>query len=292
MLGHASFLNSNITHFLFLFHVPLFFFISGYLEKVEPCLEKEYLKKIFFSLIVPYFIWNILFVPFHLSLKSFGLLLLGLQRWNGASWFLVVLVFLKINFLFYKNKKYVIGGLVSILLLGLHFCGNNLPYLINLTFMFLPFFFVGMYGKKILNVIYGILIGKTVWKVVLSLISFSLLLLVYRYMPVEHTNAVSRFAPHFYLFWISGFLGIFGVFFICLCFATLPKFIIVVSTSTLFIMCSHYELFRFLTPRISNGYGDLATFFFVCLFFMCQSYFSQFVLKYIPILAGRKKRKK
>ena len=99
VLGHSIFRNSDLTKFLYIFHVPIFFFISGYLEKNNPCPTKEYLKKLLYSLIIPYFIWNILYFPFHLSFRSVIAMVVGLPPWNGASWFLMVLVFMTPAFL-------------------------------------------------------------------------------------------------------------------------------------------------------------------------------------------------
>ena len=289
VLGHSIFRNSDLTKFLYIFHVPIFFFISGYLEKNNPCPTKKYLKKLLYSLIIPYFIWNILYFPFHLSFRSVIAMVVGLPPWNGASWFLMVLVFIKLNALFYKNKKYVVGVLLSLGFFSLQLYGRNLPYYINLTFMFSPFFFAGMYGKDLINKVADTLKGKTILKLFFSLVLFILLLLVYRYTPIAHTNAVVSFLPKFYLYWLSGFIGIFALFFICLCFKKESKVITTISISTLFVMCSHYELLMYITPIITQNYGDIVTFIFVFLFFALQCVLAPWVLKHFPILLGKKR---
>ena len=68
VIGHSILQHAQLIHLLFLFHVPLFFFISGYLEKTESCNTKKYLSRIFYALVIPYFLWNILCVVFHLPI--------------------------------------------------------------------------------------------------------------------------------------------------------------------------------------------------------------------------------
>jgi fucose 4-O-acetylase-like acetyltransferase len=291
VLSHASFLNPEVIHFIFLFHVPIFFFISGYLEKVSPCSSKEYFIKIFHNLIIPYLIWNAISIIFHPSVGSVVSTLVGFSRTNGASWFIMVLVFLKINTLFYKNKQYILGAITTLLFILLHYYGNymRMPYLINLSFMFSPFFFAGMYGKQIINTLDTKLSRHCVFlKIALAVVSFVLLYILYIYSPIPHTIAVVSFISQFYLYWLSGFLGIIGMFFFCICFTNQRHYIVIISNSTLFIMCSHYEIFRIITPIISNNYGDSITFCFVCVFFALQCLCSPLVLKYAPMLAGRK----
>ena len=294
VLGHAVFNFTDLTCFLFLFHVPIFFFISGFLEKTSPCPIMVYLKKSFISLIVPYFIWNILSFVFHFppSPKGFIAMLCGITRWNGASWFIMVLVFIKLNALFYKNKMYILGGMITALFFILQLYGKTLPYLINITFVFCPFFFAGMYGKNYINLIVR-LNGGGRKSALLALFGFTLLFLLYKYTSIAHTHAVTDFIPQFYLFWISGFIGIGSMLFLCQCFnASHNKMVSLISSATLFIMCSHYEIFRYVTPYITHNYGDILTFIIVCVYFVLQCICIPIVLKHMPILAGRQKYKR
>ena len=57
----GSFLQNYIT----IFHMPLFFFISGYLTKKE-CPNKEMFKKYWYTLIIPYICYNLIFYPYWL----------------------------------------------------------------------------------------------------------------------------------------------------------------------------------------------------------------------------------
>ncbi|MDE6418317.1 MAG: acyltransferase family protein, partial [Duncaniella sp.] len=58
VVGHSVFQHIQLLYFIYLFNVPLFFFISGFLEKTTPCDLKDNLLKVTYTLVIPYFIWN------------------------------------------------------------------------------------------------------------------------------------------------------------------------------------------------------------------------------------------
>lgn len=292
VLGHAVLNCSDLVDFLFLFHVPAFFFISGYLEKTDKCKSKDYVLKVVFSLVVPYYVWNLLFLLFHLPFSFHNLLLMlcGVTRWNGASWFLIVLVIIKMNALLYKNKRYVLGAMMTLVLFALNLYGRHLPYLIDVSFLFLPFFFAGMYGKSLIHKLLLMIEDKKILTISLAAISLCLLVLFFQYSPIVHTHTIIDFSSQFYLFWISGFIGIFSLLWFAYIFCNSPnKSVVVISTGTMFVMCSHYEVVKPLTGYLSYNYGDLVALFFVLLYFFIQCLCVPFVLKWIPVLAGRKK---
>ena len=130
--GHSEF---PLTHFVYLFHMAIFFILSGYLwnEKYSADIEscKKYLIKKIHTLYFPYVAFNIIFTLFNnyfirlnlytdnpnflnlpigpndtltqkLSIKSFAieilkiLLFMGGNQFAGASWFLRILFFVSI----------------------------------------------------------------------------------------------------------------------------------------------------------------------------------------------------
>lgn len=54
VVGHCTFTNTNIEGFIYTFHMPLFFLISGFLYKKEKLSITLYLKKLTNRLLVPY----------------------------------------------------------------------------------------------------------------------------------------------------------------------------------------------------------------------------------------------
>ena len=126
VLGHipqerGSFLVSYIVQF----HMPLFFFISGYLTKKESFCKKT-LKKYINSLIIPYFIYNAIFYPFwfvRYLYENTNIVILDCIRpiigvflfqnttpystpLYGVTWFLIALFTMKIVLSACSNLKY------------------------------------------------------------------------------------------------------------------------------------------------------------------------------------------
>lgn len=127
--------------FIYSFHIPLFFILSGFFAKQYETSFKSYIKSKFVLRIVPVIFFTIIILPFHLineimihknfDLNTFILKLLSLLRgypvFNFVTWFLVCLFTVEvINFFVYPciqgNRKklivtiaifYVVGWLVT-----------------------------------------------------------------------------------------------------------------------------------------------------------------------------------
>ena len=69
VLGHMS-SGTHYHWFIFSFHMPLFFAISGFLYKYVG-LKKE-IKKILYSLFIPYLIYSVLLLMIYLAKHSFN----------------------------------------------------------------------------------------------------------------------------------------------------------------------------------------------------------------------------
>jgi len=167
VVGHIWMPSSK---YIFLFHMPLFFFISGYLYK--PGLRtRAYLKKKTLHLIVPYVSYLLLIsLPIYLKfiikylggssdilLKNiaeftFGLFYGGqcLTDWWGAFWFISCLYFTQLLYnLAYQavgSRKlfFVVIFLYVLALLNARYVMSfKFPWSVNVTAMAIPFFYVG-----------------------------------------------------------------------------------------------------------------------------------------------------
>lgn len=80
------------------FHMPLFFMISGFLDKQETSINLKKYRKIFYSLAIPYLIYNIPYLPIAFSHPaSFALQLLTASvPPNDPTWFFFALLWVKI----------------------------------------------------------------------------------------------------------------------------------------------------------------------------------------------------
>lgn len=155
------------------FHMPLFFFVSGFLTKKE-VFNSQILRKYTSTLIIPYLIYNIIFYPYWITRHSIqcpdagffdyirpiiGTLLLQQETaysisLNGVTWFIAALLVMRLILSVSYRYKY---GLYFIAFLGiadaifyiyndLHHIITDLPQ-IGFT-KCLPFFFLGHLCKR------------------------------------------------------------------------------------------------------------------------------------------------
>lgn len=170
--GHDG-LSGSLVTFIYSFHMPLFFIISGILYKPQGI--KTMLKKDFKSLIIPYFSLNIICLLnkiFH-SLSTITLdqiqshfiaILLGLgYNSNGfipvstPCWFIYSLFLGRLCFAFIPNNKkniYIISLISIIFTCILQTYSIDLLIPIDSTFIAIPFISIGyLYKEKIKNLV-------------------------------------------------------------------------------------------------------------------------------------------
>lgn len=157
--------------YIYLFHMPLFFVVSGYLFKNE-VIKKVYRGgvKILYSLIVPYLLYQLLYLPIafwsYRNQFVFSVLvpklLLGIAAGDGYKtpfslpvclpcWFIISIIQLRALFLFVPiNKKTSLAlTLFSIgFLLLRRYLGFDLYFCVDSTIMAIPYFLFGHYLKR------------------------------------------------------------------------------------------------------------------------------------------------
>ncbi|MCX7099823.1 MAG: acyltransferase family protein [Methylococcales bacterium] len=147
--------------FLWTFHVPLFFFISGYLFKTTTA--KDFLEKLSFRLIRPYIYIYLLTVLLTVVIKAdyngahIGQMVLGLfwgtHRYpyfiNSALWFLPALITVQLLYFFGVQKsKYVYLALLAVSVYLYSNAYLNLFFSLDLALLGLNFFMAGVLAKK------------------------------------------------------------------------------------------------------------------------------------------------
>lgn len=214
VFGHMPMEESNyLIGYITTFHMPLFFFISGYLTKTSLPIQAQ-LKKYISSLVWPYIIYNLVFYPywivryyidnnyqmgpiFNWTIKPFcGVLLLQYEsdfscNLNGVTWFIAALIFMKV-FLDLANRwrygKYLVYILATLCIAG-YTTNEQILFTKNLTpigFMkCFPFYILGYKIKSnyILNdtnlkscclqVILGFIISNIAFIAIRQQISFT-----------------------------------------------------------------------------------------------------------------------
>jgi len=265
IMGHYGMGDKIYGTFIYAFHMPLFFIVSGYLFTPPPQDNsyKQFVLKNVRSLIVPYFIFGIFSVLASAALnffsggdysvsffmKSFAGLVLGVGydteytvMNNMPLWFLPAMFFVRVisGFLSrYKSRVKIAvcaAGLIIVVLL--HRYGLFLPFSAGSALLALPFFYAGAVAKR-----YGLLEnfrnGEMLRLVALFAVSaFVLYLSVYFNTGITDINSCKY--NNMLLMFTGGISGTSAVFCVCIAFDGIrSKFITAVSDGTLMIMSLH-----------------------------------------------------
>lgn len=231
VLGHSIVhsLNSHIAYnIIYSFHVPLFFFISGFTFNSVGKKFFTFLRKKFFRIVIPYFIWALVFlIPYYLlgknvdssfgNLGSFNLIynigsifygvgaFYNLKQ-NTSLWFLPALFTMEIFFYFIckiKNNKNVIVLFILLLVSYMSYKFNKfiLPFGIN-TFLNLGFFFYLGYVTKNYNLL------KKMYRKKIYIIFFSIIG-IFASIINDSISCVDYYYGNMLLFYLSSISLIF-----------------------------------------------------------------------------------
>lgn len=142
VLGHLpGLLSPAFDHrFIYIIHLPIFFFVSGYFSKIGP---DEPIKS-FKRLLLPYIIFSIIW-------KLYSNLVFGIPAGRlfiepgGALWFLISLFTMKMVLPIMDRFRYpILISIICALLIGvINIPGNLLG--ITRTFIYMPIFLIGFY---------------------------------------------------------------------------------------------------------------------------------------------------
>lgn len=175
VLGHVGLQNQNIMDLIFIFHVPVFFIISGYFDKGID-ISKAVVVKNFKSLLIPYFFFSIMAFSycwispylhpelyyngtlFQTFLKAFvGLFLMDdISRSYaflplGPVWFLVSLFWTRLLFsvcvTVWRSKRWVIIFIIAACILSVYYKRPSF-FSLDSACMALPLYICGYCIKK------------------------------------------------------------------------------------------------------------------------------------------------
>ncbi len=283
VLGHfapfSGISNEIGRELLYMFHVPLFFVISGMLSR------QASLLKTFCSLMIPYFIYNIISV---LKLDFVPLLTFdALELNNAPTWFFAALFFIKI-ISDHINKAipvYIVAIVVIVTLL--HYLGGDVPRCFGLHAVVygLPFFLLGKLIKERMHVILSAgILTLCVCVAILSLVfvfydRFDL------YSSQIHDPVVYFMAS-----------GLASLFVLALCNRIFPHipvefhdYILVNSRGTMFILGTHYILLgvfsKYLFPDVHLHF--VLKVLIVCLLSAVYYFAIKITYKRLPFLYGK-----
>lgn len=260
---------SFLINYIVQFHMPLFFFISGYLTKKEG-LTLSMLNKYWHTLLIPYLFYNIIFYPywavrhtidfpnaewFDYIKPIIGTFIFQLKTpfsdlLNGVTWFIAALLFMKIllaiSYHYKKNKIW----LIFIIVLDAFFYIINEQYrfttelvLVGLMKCF-PFFFIGHYCKQ-KNIVNEKPQDIDIWICLIGLaISF------FSYIFIRKTTFYILYG---FLFWTLSLSAIFSILSLCKLLNRFRSTIIDnISIGTIVIMGLHWILIGCINYALSK----------------------------------------
>jgi fucose 4-O-acetylase-like acetyltransferase len=321
-LGHSQ-ISEFAKQYIYVFHMPLFFFISGYLEKKRP-FGKSIMHTLK-SLMIPYIlIYLILYIPwlssrivFHKELFENQSILneliikpmigiissLGIPIENAtviwvSSWFVITLIYIKIVhriLIAIVNEKlniYLLSNIpMLVLTMILKYNTFNVPLYIPQLLMAFPFFSIGYYIhlKNPLKENVTIIYNDRFVKIIISLILF----LIIGFLSYYNGNSsIGNYGKNIVVYYIMALSGMLLVITISSFYNQENGIIKTISSGTLFIMA--FELpFMGIVLRLSKlqyqYFGLIILGGVSCVALLLTVIPIKFVQKFIPIIIGGRK---
>lgn len=288
----------NIKWGIYLFHMPLFFMISGYLYK--PRLLKEEINKIIFQLLLPYMFYGLgLIGLFCIMRGSFNnnlleAFLLGdylkvceIHPAMCPIWFVLVLINIRIILLF-LNKTNPLLLLIIFLSFSIIYIPLNMSlniFMLRTTILSFPFFIIGhlIAVNNLIDKLQNINFKYTLLLCVLLIFLF--------YIGHRNGTVAMIFCSYGYNIVVFYSVAIFiSLILMVLVRKICNKSVVLVkliSEGTFLIMSIHYMLLNTVMQIFpNNGIGMIATALltlFICLLSIC------FCKKYFPFALGKSK---
>lgn len=328
-LGVPSMSFGLIIRYLYSFHVPAFFFISGYLFNRKSVPFVSFVSKKFKTLMIPYYVFSLLSIAAFSVLGSFASAGLGVEakstgilpniwgmiyangdtgymKWNLALWFIpclfcTSLLFFGIQFIFSKASRkinfHTFNALVLVLSLALAVSNyyvlglRVLPFGLETTIYMLPFFIVGYWIKGSVN-FNNIRSSYKFLIGIIALISGGAIAIFVQ----NGINYINSIYQNIFLFYISSMLTVIGFVLIFQLFSF--KWVRFVGKNSLSILLMHK--FPILLLQIilgkyiakSAAMGVTVTFFIAVISCGLSLLVGEMIKRIFPFMLGLKKQKK
>lgn len=299
VIGHI-YLNDIIYNWLYSFHMPLFFFASGYVYKQKD-IKNDFANRIY-SVVIPYFSFGLLVLLYWLllerrfryssqtTLQAITSLFLGqanlldfnIHMWFLPCFFVTVVLYNVLKNLLDNRITYGITIIMSII-----FVTTSLPYLpwgVNLVFKYIGFFALGNIANE-----YGLVTKITESKLAINVGLASLFII---------TNfAISCITNSLMVWFVNGTIGILG-WLILSVIINKNAILQYLGKISLVILCIHGPLYRIIVKVISLVLnidtnflrGNLILSMFVVVVTLCGAAIIYETLKRIaPWMIGRKR---
>lgn len=318
ILGHLPLTNTTFTKFIFSFHMPLFFFCSGFLFRKNDKIYSDIKKNIhrLILVMVPYFVLGIIFEIFqdvfiykkHFDIQEYIVepirsFILG-QSSIGWMWFLWALFWMRLIYNIYsinvtnRFKEAIALLITTISGFVLYYSELRFNDFQFSAFIFsFPFFCLGSLTKKLLLILNYIKYRQSI--IGLCLVSYVVL---FNFSERINMNALNL-GTNYGLFLSIGFVALIGILLSSMKVKIPTKLvcpIVTISNGTLVILGFHGIVIQFLKIvykkifhiLLPPPYMDLLSGLFIGILVILVLYFPiKYILKsdekYVKILAGK-----
>jgi len=325
LLGHIKLIDPTLQWFIFSFHMPLFFFISGYLHKsadsigssIKKDVQRLLLPYVYFYLIT-YALWLAAFLVNHKNdteviqegvIKPLLGLLVGVGYETDISlsvnhpiWFLVGLFVAKSMFTVIEkitggNKLYItlIIIVLTVAVTSIKLAGYDLWFSIDSAVLALPFLYAGVLTRSFgtIKKWFGNNSVNLIWVVLMGTITFFLCIYNQR-VDINSTN----WGNNLLVYYLEGFTGMLMVFALCFVLDQYPtKFILFVSANTMVLLATQSKLksvvvsgFRSVGYRFPEKVDITQALVITLAIFILSLPVMYIIDKYFPFLAGGTKK--
>lgn len=154
VIGHSA-IPEGLSKWIFSFHMPFFFFVSGLFLNTKKDSFRHFLRKRLYSLIIPWILCSLIVLPLYLNFTDRNLSHFFKFGWDIALWFVPVLFLTEISYylLFNRGNIYFKLALCGLLAFLLYKVGFHTVFKVENIFLALVFFGVGQKNKKLIMLI-------------------------------------------------------------------------------------------------------------------------------------------
>lgn len=303
IVGHLPFiLNFAIS----LFHMPLFFMLSGYLYKIR-CVKEEFVRS-FKCLIIPYIVFNCIIGIVHIFIfcenpcDILKYVVISEQEHLSysfrAMWFLVSLFTMRIISSFAGKFSFLLSIILFVLcwlykhIYGLEYIIYD-PFQLTSTFLCYVFFELGRYIKDIKSIDFFKSLChkiKTIDSRILLILYALIFIIAILYVRINHMREVNLFRS-FYGDSILTFLvtsiiiSLMYVHTSSIIFKRRNMVIEELSNGMIFILCSHQLIITLCNEMFK--FNNITSVFFAFGFMCLSIYPIRFLRRYAPFVLGR-----
>lgn len=281
VLGHLDTNGQISREFIYSFHMPLFFFLSGIFAKTNLNF-RQYFKKSFLSLYLPYFIFviidTILFTAINLIthdsvkeyIKSNAMALVGFDFMpkNRVLWFLFALFVIRIVY-YFISKNSVVKYIAAILCVGfviLVSCGiinpiSNCLYLIAIPGM--AFYILGSSVKKYIFKVYTLFENTNKYNILTIFVTILLFIIL---IFTSHKNGNIDMTYYIYgnalMYFVNALIGCLLTLSVSLLLSKIKRIsnlLVFYGQNTMVVYIFHYYICRLALP-IFMGFVGLSNY--------------------------------